>query len=111
LCVVAGKPAKYVERAFDHLVAIDAVEHAPVIEFFVVPNISVAVLVHAPIGASAGLAAPLGFASFDPAVITRVQALVVDTTARHISDASTRAKFEAALAATQSPPTVDDSGP
>lgn len=109
LCVVAGKPAKYVERTFDRLVTVDTVGHAPLIEFFVVPNISVAVLVHAPIGALSGLAAPVGFASFDPAVIGRVQETVVDTTARYISDLSARTEFEAALRIAR-PTTVDDSG-
>jgi hypothetical protein len=62
-----------------------------------VPNIAVAVLVHAPIGAVTGLPAPLGFASFDSAVVARVQGLVVNTTARRVGDGSLRTEIEEGL--------------
>jgi hypothetical protein len=109
-CAVTGKPAKYVERTFDRLVAIDTVDHAPTVEFLVVPNIAVAVLVHVPIGAVTGLAAPLGFASFDPVVVERVQALILNTTARHVGDGSLRTEIEQGLALQQPPETEDQTG-
>jgi hypothetical protein len=69
------------------------------------------VLVHAPIGAVMGLAAPLGFASFDPAIVGRVQALIVNTTARHVGDESLRTEIEQGLALQQPPETADGTAP
>jgi hypothetical protein len=47
------------------------------LEILLVPDVAAAVLVHAPIGASRGYPVPLGFVSFDEAVLkadTRISA-------------------------------------
>jgi hypothetical protein len=108
VCVVPGNPARYVGAAFDHMDVVDRVGHSPAMEFFVVPNVAAAVLVHAPIGSSNGLAAPLGFASFDPAVLQRVQSFVVDSAIRYVADLSRRERLERGLAAAEPQPAAND---
>jgi hypothetical protein len=101
LCVVPGKPPKFVQQAFDQIETIDTVGHSSVLEFLIIPNVAACVVVHSPVGASTGLAAPLGFASFDPDVLGRVQALIVDTTIRHVADQKLRVDLERGLTPSQ----------
>lgn len=98
VCLVAGKPAKYVEQAFDRSEAINALGHSASLEFLIVPNIAVCVVVHAPIGCTSGVAAPLGFASFDADIQRRVQEFILETTVRHVDNEKVRVELEQALA-------------
>jgi hypothetical protein len=97
VCIIAGKPAKYIERAFDRVEVIGTVGHATSLEFILIPNVTACVMVHAPIGSNSGVAAPLGFASFDPVVLDRVQSLILDTTIRYVQDQKLRSEIEQAI--------------
>jgi hypothetical protein len=94
VCVIAGKPAEYIERAFDRVEIIQTISHPSSLEFVIIPNVAACVLVHAPIGSTSGVAAPLGFASFDPAVLDRVQSFILDSTIRYVADDMLRSEIE-----------------
>lgn len=97
-CLVAGKPAKYLERTFDRAEVLDTTTHPASLELLVVPHVAMCALVHAPIGLSSGIPAPLGFASFDPDVLNRVHTLILDTTVRFVVDERFRLELENGLA-------------
>src|SRR4029077_15658308 len=40
LCLIAGKPPKYVEQAFDQVEQIESLGHSSALEFLIVPNIA-----------------------------------------------------------------------
>jgi hypothetical protein len=94
ICLVAAKPAKYVEQAFDTTANLRSLGHSASLEFLVVPKIAACVLVHAPIGCASGIAAPLGFASFDQEVLDRVQELLFETAIRNIENEQLREEIE-----------------
>lgn len=85
-CLIAGRPARYIERMFDHVHQTDYVRFPPALEILLIPDTILAVLVHAPVGAFAGLAAPLGFGSFDKEVVRRAQALLLDNVDAYVRD-------------------------
>jgi hypothetical protein len=97
ICVTPGKPAKYLEQAFDKIELIDTVGLAPALEVLVVPQVCVCALVHAAIGSSSGTAAPLGFASFDGAVLDRAHSLLADRVIRYVKDNALRSEIERAM--------------
>lgn len=101
LCVVPGKPPKFLERTFDQVATIDRIDHARELEFLIIPNIAACVLVHAPIGVSTGLAAPLGLASFDPDVLARLQSFLADSAVRYVADQRLRSVLERGLKSAQ----------
>ncbi|WP_407048917.1 hypothetical protein [Methyloraptor flagellatus] len=78
VCLFPGKAPWFVDRTFDEVLAADFSHLPPALEIMIVPHIAVAVLAHAPIGASSGYAVPFGWASFDENVVTRTQAFVAD---------------------------------
>lgn len=71
--MVSGKPPKFVEAAFDVVATATHVEAPPAFEMLLIPGVAVAALVSAPIGAPRGTPVPLGFASFDEAVLRRAE--------------------------------------
>ncbi|MEZ5954046.1 MAG: hypothetical protein R3C13_07025 [Hyphomonas sp.] len=77
-----GKPARYLQRMLDSVASSDQSAFPPALELFFVPQTFVAALVHAPIGATNGYPVPLGFASFDDAVLSRTNAFVLDQLGR-----------------------------
>lgn len=81
-CIFAGSAPRYVEETFDEIVAGPAARFPRALEMYLVPSIAVAAIVHAPIGASAGNAVPLGIASFDPAVLERCERYIDDNRPR-----------------------------
>ncbi|WP_434725291.1 hypothetical protein [Mesorhizobium sp. RIZ17] len=97
-CIVAGKPAKYVEQAFDRVEILDAFEVSPSLEMLLLPGVAFAALVHAPIGTQTGTAAPLGFASFDPVVLDRAHSFVIDRVLRYVGNDVLRSDVERAMA-------------
>jgi hypothetical protein len=97
ICLVVGKPAKYIEQAFDRTETVGRLGHSASLEFLIVPNIAVCVVVHAPIGCSSGLAAPLGFGSFDPDVLDRVQELLLEAAVRNVENEQLRGEIERAF--------------
>lgn len=78
ICLAAGKPEKYVERSFDELGKAERPQLPAAMELLLVPQTMMAAVVHAPIGSSTGYPAPVGFASFDEAVVGRAERLVLD---------------------------------
>jgi hypothetical protein len=86
VCLLAGKPARYVERTFDEVHSSDATAFSASLEMLLIPRVAVAAVVHAPIGAATGQAVALGFASFDEQVVARAQNLVADSLGRFIHD-------------------------
>lgn len=97
VCLIIGKPARYLELAFDRAEAVDSTGLAPNLELLVLPNVCVCALVHAPVGSASGTAAPLGFASFDGAVVDRTQALLADRVIRYVKDDALRSIIEQAM--------------
>lgn len=97
VCLFAGKPPRYVERAFDEIYSSDAPEFSASLEMLLVPRVAVAAVVHAPIGATTGLAVALGLASFDEQVVTRAQNFVADRIGRFIQDGTRYDRYVSAL--------------
>ncbi|WFE75661.1 hypothetical protein [Roseinatronobacter sp. S2] len=72
LCLYAwGRPAKYTEKTFDEIQEVRVGDFPKSLELLLVPDVMVAAIVHAPLGASTGNPVPLGLASFDPLVVDR----------------------------------------
>lgn len=67
------------------------------LEIMIVPHIAVAALVHAPIGASSGYAVPLGWASFNDAIVARTQAFAADRLWRFVRDRDAHDRLVKAL--------------
>jgi len=64
------------------------------------PQVCVCALVHAPLGSTSGTAAPLGFASFDDAVLNRTHSLLADKVIRYVKDNTLRSAIEQAMSET-----------
>lgn len=78
ICLTAPRPPRYVEKAFD-LVCTSVYRRFPgPLEILLVPKLAVAALVHAPIESPRGYAVPLGFVSFDEAVLRRAEQYMLD---------------------------------
>lgn len=101
ICILTGRPAKYLQEAFDDVASIDTHELPPLLEIYLVPRVAVLALSHAPLGATVGLPAPVGFISFDSAVLKRCENLLVDKVFRYIDRDHLRTKLEQALAEQQ----------
>ncbi len=80
IALIAGRPAKYIESAFDRVVTCDFARLPPAVELLVIPRVLTAVLVHAPIGTLNGTAVPVGIISFDERVMSRVHTVVAEQT-------------------------------
>jgi hypothetical protein len=89
-CLIIGRPDRYLERMFDHVHQADSVRFPPALEILLVPDTIVAVSVHALIGASTGLAAPLGLASFDKDVILSTQKYLLQNLDSYVRDGEAR---------------------
>jgi len=97
VCIVIGRPPAYLKHAFDTVESIDRNDLPPALELLLIPNVCACALVHAPIGAPEGMAAPLGFASFDADVLARTHALLEDTVLRYMANEALRSRMEKAL--------------
>jgi hypothetical protein len=89
-CLIIGRPDRYLERMFDHVHQADSVCFPSALEILLIPDTIVAVSVHALIGASTGLAAPLGFASFDKDVILSAQKYLLQNLDSYVRDGEAR---------------------
>lgn len=76
--MVHGKPAKYLEAAFDIVSTGGPVRTAAAFEMLLIPGVAVAAIVSAPIGMPRGTPVPLGFASFDDEVLRRAESRFAD---------------------------------
>lgn len=109
-CVFPGKAPKYLAQCFDAVEAIDGTELSPGLEIHFIPGVAAVVLVHAPIGPlQNGIPAPLGIATFDPAVLERIEATLLAKVTRYIPDLGRRGKLEQDIARSSRP--VDATGP
>jgi hypothetical protein len=107
ICVILGKPAKYLEFAFDRIEPIDTINLAPALEILVIPHVCVCALVHAAVGSASGTAAPLGFASFDSVVLDRAHSLLADRVIRYVKDETLRSGIERAMFETAEEPSAE----
>jgi hypothetical protein len=79
LCFYAwGKPPKYTATTFDKIQDIRIGDFPKSLELLLVPSVMIVAIVYAPLGAPTGNPAPLGFASFDPLVVDRAQAYLLE---------------------------------
>jgi hypothetical protein len=107
-CLASGKPPKYLEKMFDSVQATGNGKIPRALEILHVPNTMVAVLVHAPIGESGGLAVPLGFASFDEEVILRCQSYLMENIGSYFEEEETLSNVRRALSSDQTRTVVAD---
>lgn len=102
ICLTAPRPPRYVEKAFDLFGTSDYRRFPSPLEILLVPQVAVAVLVHAPIESPRGYAVPLGFVSFDEAVLQRAQQYMLDNIGAYLTDEKLYREVAAALS-TQEP--------
>ncbi|MDX1146841.1 hypothetical protein GOL39_30365 [Sinorhizobium medicae] len=98
ICLAPGKPAKYLSEIFETVVGLDINDIPRAIEFYFIPGVAVVALTHAPFGVPIGIAAPLGFASFDAEVLERTAQVILDGVVRHIEREEVRARIEKEIA-------------
>lgn len=105
ICLTVPRPPRYIQKAFEFIGKSDVRRFPGPLEILLVPRVAVAALVHAPIEAPRGFAVPLGFVSFDPAVVQRTERYVLDNLSPYVADENLHRELEAALATTP-----DDAG-
>jgi hypothetical protein len=88
ICLSRGKPARYLERVFDKIHQSDSPQYPASLEMLLVPNVAAVAMVHAPIGSTPGSNVPLGFATFDDAVLGRIREQIEMCIARFVQDSS-----------------------
>jgi hypothetical protein len=87
------------EKAFDVVATSDDRRFPGPLEILLVPQVTVAALVHAPIGSPRGFGVPLGFVSFDAAVLERAEQYVLDHFSAYVADDGLYRDITAALSA------------
>ena len=98
-CICTQKIPKYIIPAFDSSVSLEYCSLPPSLEIYLIPGVTAVVLVHAPIGpAGMGAPAPLGFATFDPVVISRIENLVAEEVVPRVAEDARRLAIERAIA-------------
>lgn len=114
IALAAGRPETHIEKAFDAVANSDMPRFPRTLEVLLVPGVMAAVTVHAPIGSQTGLPVPLGFASFDPRVVERVQRYVAERVQPFLRDKPFEARVmdclthEAATPADLAPPSAPE---
>jgi len=97
VCLTAPRPPRYIEKAFEIVLGSD-VRHFPgPLEILIVPEVAVAAMVHAPIEAPRGFAVPLGFVSFEAAVVRRAEQYMLDNVSAYVTDDGLYRELAAAL--------------
>jgi hypothetical protein len=97
ICLTAPRPPRYMEKAFELVGTSDYRRFPGPLEILLVPQATVAVIVHAPIESPRGFAVPLGFVSFDAAVLRRAEQCVLDNLSAYVVDNSLYREVAAAL--------------
>ena len=97
ICLTAPRPPRYMEKAFELVGTSDYRRFPGPLEILLVPQAAVAVIVHAPIESPRGFAVPLGFVSFDAAVLRRAEQCVLDNLSAYVVDNSLYREVAAAL--------------
>jgi hypothetical protein len=98
ICLTAPRPPRYVEKAFELIGTSDYRRFPGPLEILLVPQVAVAVLVHAPIGSPRGYAVPLGLVSFDEAVLRRAEQYMLDNLGAYLTDENLYREVASALA-------------
>jgi hypothetical protein len=98
ICLTAPRPPRYVEKAFEIIGTSDYRRFPGPLELLLVPQVAVAALVHAPIESPRGYAVPLGFVSFDEAVLRRAEQYMLDNLGAYLADESLYREVASALA-------------
>lgn len=109
--LVTGPPEDHLTKAFDDVGVSQSLQVHRGLEILLVPNLMVAVTVHAPIGVGRGLPVPLGVLSFDPRVVARAQAFLADRAGAFLRGHRLSSLVEQALEPLSSetaPPTPED---
>ena len=101
LCLTKPRPPRYIEKAFSLVCTSDAGRFPGPLEILLLPQVAVAAAVHAPIEASRGFAVPLGFVSFDAAVVQRAEQYMLDQLSSYITDDNLYRELEAAFSREQ----------
>lgn len=101
LCLFPGKAPWFIDRTFDEVYGADSTSFPAALEIMVIPNIAVAALVHAPIGAASGYAVPLGWASFDEDVVARTQAFAAERVRHFVREPNLHERLVEVLAPQQ----------
>lgn len=79
ICLYAwDKPPQYITKTFEEIQSIRVGDFPKSLEVLLVPGVMAAAIVHAPLGSSVGNPVPLGLASFDPLVVDRAYAYVME---------------------------------
>ena len=86
------------EKAFELVGTSDYRRFPGPLEILLVPQVAVAVLVHAPIKSPRGYAVPLGLVSFDEAVLRRAQQYMADNIGAYLTDENVYREVASALA-------------
>jgi hypothetical protein len=86
ICLLTGYLPPYVERTFDEIHQCENAEFSPALELMIIPNVAMAALLHAPIGAPSGQPVALGLTSFDPEVVARAQSMLKDRLGRFVKE-------------------------
>jgi hypothetical protein len=97
ICLTAPRPPRYMEKAFEVIGTSDYRRFPGPLEILLVPQTAVAAIVHAPIESQRGFALPLGFVSFDAAVLRRAEQCVLDNLNAYVADDSLYREVAAAL--------------
>jgi hypothetical protein len=97
ICFTAPRPPRYVEKAFELVGTSDDRRFPGPLEILLVPQVAVAAIAHAPIESPRGFAVPLGFVSFDAAVLRRAEQYMLDNLSAYVADESLYSEVAAAL--------------
>jgi hypothetical protein len=97
ICLTAPRPPRYIEKTFEFVCASDHRRCPGPLEILLVPHVAAAVLVHTPIGTPRGYPVPLGFVSFDEALLARTQEYLLDKIGPYFVDESLHRKVVSAL--------------
>lgn len=84
--LAAPRPPRYVKKAFGRVGTSDYRRFPGPLEILLVPQVAVAVLVHASIEPPRGYAVPLGLVGFDEAVLRRVEQYMLDNLGAYLAD-------------------------
>ena len=97
VCLITGYLPQYVERTFDQVHHCDNADFSPALELMIIPDVAMAALVHAPIGAPSGQPVALGLASFDDVVVARAQSLLKERVGRFVQEDAIYSQYAGAL--------------
>lgn len=99
ICLTVPRPPRYLEKAFEVVATGEDRRFPGPLEILLVPHVTVAAIVHAPIESPRGFGVPLGFVSFDAAVLERAEQYVLDYLSAYVADDNLYREVAAVLSA------------